>query len=200
MSSPYEINSDNSKSPIKSLGSFVWELVQVLVLALVIIVPVRFFVAEPFIVSGHSMDPTFNDKQYLIINKLTYLYDSPKRGEVIVLKNPHNDKEFFIKRIVGLPGDMVYFENGKVFIKNSQNPQGQALNEFYLPKNLITTGSPAVIALKSKEYFVLGDNRPASNDSRSWGVLPESDIVGKVFIRVLPLSEFKVFSFGSPLK
>ncbi len=195
-----EIKSQQEADQVSSIGSFIWELVKILIIAIVIIVPVRVFVAEPFIVSGSSMLPNFHDREYLVINKINYYFEDPNRGEVIVLKYPKNTKEYFIKRIIGLPGDTIKIDKGSVYIYNSQNPDGKALNEYYLPSGLITYGGVESVTLKSDEYFVLGDNRGASSDSRVWGILPKEDIVGKAFLRVLPFSKFKVFSFKSPLE
>lgn len=185
---------------VTSIGSFIWELVKILVIAIIIIVPIRLFIAEPFIVSGSSMLPNFHDREYLIINKAVYLAGSPKRGDVIVLKYPKNTKEYFIKRVIGLPGDTIKIDKGSVYITNLENPNGHQLDEKYLPAGLVTYGSPEVVTLKSGEYYVLGDNRGASSDSRFWGILPEKDIVGKAFIRVLPINKFTIFSFASPLE
>lgn len=179
--------------------SLVWELIQIALLALIVIVPVRTFVAEPFIVSGKSMLPNFHDKEYLIIDKLSYRFSEPERGEVLVLKFPKNESEYFIKRVIGLPGDTLKFDKGSVYISNAQNPEPKRLSEKYLPVGLLTTASPELITLKSEEYFVMGDNREYSSDSRSWGVLPKRDIVGKVVLRMLPVSKFQVFSYTSPL-
>jgi len=182
------------------IGAFVWELVKILVVAIIIIVPTRLFIAEPFIVSGSSMVPTFHDREYLIINKLGYYLGDPNRGDVVVLKYPKNSKEYFIKRIIGLPGDTVKIDKGVVLIVNSDFPEGRTLDEPYLSKNLLTSGGFEPITLKAGEYFVLGDNRSASSDSRVWGVLPGDKIVGKAFLRVLPISRFDLFNFESPLK
>lgn len=200
MDSANETKLQPTNNEATSIGAFVWELVKILILAVVIIVPVRMFVAEPFIVSGSSMIPTFHDREYLIINKLGLYIGDVHRGDVIVLKYPKNPKEYFIKRVIGLPGDTIKFEKGTVLISNKENPDGKVLDESYLPSNIITYASPEPITLKDGEYYVMGDNRGASSDSRIWGILPEKNIVGKALIRVLPLSKFSIFSFNSPLK
>lgn len=198
--SPETKQQQEASDQVTSVGAFLWELVKILVIAIIIIVPIRLFVAEPFIVSGSSMVPTFHDREYLVINKIGYYLGKPDRGDVIVLKYPKNTKEYFIKRIIGLPGDTIKIDKGSIYISNQQYPNGRALEEKYLPTGLVTYGSPEPVTLKSGEYFVLGDNRGASSDSRFWGILPENDIVGKAFIRVLPLSKFTVFSFTTPLQ
>lgn len=175
---------------VQSVGSFIWELIKIFIIALAIIIPFRLLVAEPFIVSGHSMDMTFADRQYLIVDKMTYRFTQPVRGDVIVLRYPRDPQQFFIKRIVGLPGDTVQLEQGRVKISNKDHPDGFILNEPYLPGQNITFGRPDPVILGADEFFVMGDNRQASSDSRVWGILPRNDIVGRVWLRVFPLSTF----------
>lgn len=195
-----QLSEAEQPSNSSSVGSFVWELVKILAISLIIIVPFRVFVAEPFIVSGHSMVPNFQDREYLIVNKAVYLTGQPKRGDVIVLKYPKNTKEYFIKRIIGLPGDTIKIDQGRVIISNPENPDGKVLKEDYLSEDLLTIGPTESVTLKDSEYYVLGDNRNASLDSRVWGILPRNDVVGKAFIRVLPLSRFSVFTYNDVLK
>jgi signal peptidase I len=173
---------------------FIWDLVKVVVIALVIIIPIRYYVIQPFIVSGSSMQPTFQNGQYLIVNELGYHIHSPQRGDVIVFKYPLNTSEYFIKRVIGLPGEKVFISNGKVTIYNAANPNGFVLDESYLPNGLYTEAtSAAPITLGENEYFVLGDNRPASSDSRYWGDVPSDDIVGKVVLRAYPFNQLSTF-------
>lgn len=191
----------NNGTYFQSAGAFIWDLVKILVIALVIIVPFRMFVAEPFVVSGSSMLPNFHDRDYLIVDRLSYLISSPKRGQVIVLLYPKDTSQYFIKRIIGLPGETICFSAiGQVIvspnkISSSQCAQGQGpvLNEPYLPAHLPTFGTSDPITLGSGEYFVLGDNRTASSDSRVWGILPKADIVGKIFVKVYPFSDAGLF-------
>ena len=177
-------------SPLKELGVFFWDLIKIIVVALAIIIPFRAFVAEPFVVSGSSMVPNFHNRDYLIVERLSYKSHSPERGDVIVLKYPKDPSQYFIKRIMGLPGEKLELKQGRVIIYNEQNPQGKQLDEPYLPNQAITLGRPGPFNLGSGEYFVFGDNRTASSDSRDWGILPKDNIVGKVWWRVLPLSVF----------
>ncbi len=176
------------------IGYFILDLVKILVVALIIIVPFRMFIAEPFVVSGSSMLPNYHDKDYLIIDRLTYHNSQPQRGDVIVLKYPKDTSQFFIKRIIGLPGETVSFNQGHVYIKNQQHTEGWELNESYLRLQTDTFAGPQTVTLGSGEYFVLGDNRTASSDSRVWGILPENDIVGKVWLRVFPVSRYAHFN------
>ena len=175
-------------STAKTIGSFVWDLVKILVIALVIIVPFRMFIAEPFVVSGASMQPNYHNHDYLIIDRLSYIKNSPERGDVIVLKFPKDTSQFFIKRIIGLPGETVKVGQGFVTIYNSEHPEGFRLEETYLPNQSETFGRTDEVRLGTSEYFVLGDNRTASSDSRVWGILPSNDIVGKVWARIYPFS------------
>jgi signal peptidase I len=192
-------NQENSTKPssFKAVGSFVWDLVKILVIALIIIIPFRTFVAEPFVVSGSSMLPNFHNNDYLIVNRLTYTTGNPQRGDVIVLRFPKDPTQFFIKRVIGLPGDKVCFapncqgQDGHVYIFNAQNPQGFELNEPYETEP--TYGQSMTAPLGSNEYFVLGDNRTASSDSRVWGILPRDLIIGKVWLKVFPFSDFGAF-------
>jgi signal peptidase I len=174
------------------IGSFIWELARVVIIAFVVMLAFRLFVAEPFIVSGSSMVPNFHNREYLIINKIGYRLHQPERGNVIVFKYPRDTSQYFIKRIIGLPGEKVKVADGRVTIYNDKHPDGQVLDEPYLPNQDVTFGGEGTVTLGSDEYFVLGDNRQASSDSRVWGILPKSDIVGQVWLRVFPLGDFGI--------
>lgn len=182
------------RSALLAVGSFFWELLKVFLIALLIIVPIRYFLVQPFFVRGASMEPNFFDGEYLVIDQLSYRWREPRRGEVIVFRFPSNPSQFFIKRIVGLPGDLVRIENGQVIVQNDQYQQGVALDESgYLLPNTRTGGREA-IQLGLNEFFVLGDNRSASSDSRSWGVLPRSDVIGRVWVRAFPFDRLATFT------
>ncbi|MDB4939652.1 MAG: signal peptidase signal peptidase [Candidatus Doudnabacteria bacterium] len=194
---PPEVNENQPKQNrnFSEMGTFVVDLIKVLLIALVIILPVRYYVAQPFIVSGSSMEPTFYTGEYLIIDELTYHISAPQRGDVIVFKYPKDNTQYFIKRIIGLPGETVKIQENKVIIINAQNPQGFVLDEKYLPAGDTTFPyGQDTRTLGSTEYFVLGDNRLASSDSRFWGPVPTNDIVGKVFVRAFPFQTFKKFN------
>lgn len=181
------------ESSISSIGSFVWDLVKVFVVAFVLVwLILRPFVAEPFIVSGSSMVPNFHDKEYLVIEKLSYRFKEPTRGDVIVFRYPRDTSQYFIKRIIGLPGEKVEIKQGRVFIYNNLHKDGYELNETFLPQQGVTFGKSEQVILGTSEYFVLGDNRLQSSDSRIWGILPKEDIVGKVWIRLLPFGKFGI--------
>ncbi len=182
-----EPKKDANRSSLGSVAAFIWDLVKILVVALAIIIPFRTFVAEPFVVSGSSMVPNFHDKDYLIIDRISYQFHQPKRGDVIVLKYPKDTSQYYIKRIIGLPGDQISCQQGKVDVLPKGTQQLEVLKEDYLPSNAQTTNCKPLTTLGSDEYFVLGDNRAASSDSRVWGILPHNDIVGKTWLRVFPL-------------
>ncbi len=146
------------------------------------------------------MEPNFSNGEYLIIDEITYRFQEPRRGEVVVLRYPDDPKQFFIKRIVGLPGETVAIDNGRVMIRNGQAPDGLILEEPYLPNQGLTfphntnlIGGKKILTLAQDEYFMLGDNRLGSSDSRDWGVLERGEMVGKVFLRLLPISELEKF-------
>jgi signal peptidase I len=189
---------------VKGTLLFIWDFAKVIIIALAIILPIRYFVFQPFIVSGSSMEPNYSNGQYLIIDEIGYRVSDPHRGDVVVIRYPKDRKQFFIKRIIGLPGEKITIDNGRVTIVNDANPEGVTLDETYLPSqglsfphNTAIVGGKKSIVLKSNEYFMMGDNRLASSDSRDWGPLNEKDLVGKVFVRVLPLSEFMKFKTPS---
>ena len=174
------------------VGLFFLELVKVVVLAGVTIVLVRHFVFKPFYVQGQSMSPNFEQSDYLIIDQFTYGLrgQTPARGDVIVFRAPVDDKEFYLKRVIGLPGERVKVEAGSVFIYNDAHPQGMMLDEGYIPE--VTPGS-AQVTLEEGQYFVMGDNRDESFDSRRFGAIDEDAIVGKVWIRGWPIHRVSLF-------
>ncbi len=160
------------------------------VVVIAIVTFVRVFIAQPFIVSGASMDPTFQNSNYLIIDEITYRFEEPKRGDVIVFHPPIDMSVFYIKRIIGLPGEKVNVHNGKVTITNAEHPDGMVLDEPYITPDTITEN--VTMDIPEGNYFVMGDNRPASFDSRKWGILPKKNISGRVLIRAFPFNEFGI--------
>ena len=172
---------------------FFVELIKVVVISLAIVLPVRYFLIQPFYVKGASMDPTFYDHEYLIINEISYRFEEPERGDIVVFKYPRQPDQYFIKRIIGLPGEKVVISNGQVIVYNKKNREGKVLDESdYLLESEKTSGSANVI-LKNDEYFVLGDNRTHSLDSRSFGPVPKENIIGKTWLRGWPLDRVKKF-------
>ncbi len=172
---------------MKKFFLFVLEIVQVVAIALAIVIPIRYFLIQPFFVEGASMEPNFYNRQYLIINEIGYRFNEPERNDVIVFKYPANPSQYFIKRIIGLPGETVELKEKEITIN------GQVLDESsYNPLHLSSYGTAKHI-LGEDEYFVMGDNRGASSDSRRWGGLPREYIIGKVWIRAWPLNTIKAF-------
>jgi len=173
---------------IKSFFLFVWEIFKIVVMALAIVIPIRYYLFQPFFVRGQSMEPTFTNGDYLIIDELSYRFSQPERGDVIVFKYPNNPSNRYIKRIIGLPGERVEVRSSEVIVSTKDG--NRVLNEeMYLPDGLSTPGN-TMLLLGDDEYFVLGDNRPLSSDSRAWGALKIEYIVGKVFLRAFPLTAF----------
>jgi len=177
---------ENQKS--KSNWQSFWELVRFALIAIIIVVPIRMFIAQPFIVSGSSMVPTFQDGQYLVVDEISYILGTPKRDDVVVFRDPSNTKIFFIKRIIGLPGETVDVKSDKneVTITNKEHPNGFKLNQSFIVN---TGGIDGHMVLGNNEYYVMGDNRPASSDSRYWGVVPKDLMIGRAFLRLLPFSK-----------
>lgn len=182
----------------KSIGHFFWELVKAFLIAMAIIVPIRYFLVQPFFVRGASMEPTFDDGEYLIVDQLSYRFRQPERGEVIVFHYPEQPSQFFIKRIVGLPQERIVIEDGEVRIFNNEYSQGVVLDESEYLSTDIRTGGNVDVRLGDEEYFVLGDNRSASSDSRSWGNLDRAEIVGRTWIRAFPLDRVMLFESDEP--
>ena len=178
------------KAPRSSWKSSTAEVVRLLVIWIAISFVIRYFIAQPFIVRGASMEPNYQDQQYLVIDELSYYLRIPKRGEVVVFHYPKNPTQYFIKRIVGLPGETIKIENGTVHIINAQYPDGFLFEEPYLAQQSRITRPDSTITLKSSEYFVLGDNRDFSSDSRAWGPLDKDYLVGRVLLRAWPPSKF----------
>ncbi|MFA5134319.1 MAG: signal peptidase I [Patescibacteria group bacterium] len=177
----------------ESPKKFIFELLKIVLIALAVIIPVRYFLFQPFYVRGASMEPSFHDNEYLIIDEITYRFADPQRGEVVVVKNPDRTSEFFIKRIIGLPGETIEVKNGDVVIFNSSKPLGFILEEPYLSEEVVTRGGQRT-TLGPDQYFVMGDNRSVSLDSRTFGPLNSSFIVGRAWLRVWPFEEFEHFT------
>jgi signal peptidase I len=170
-------------------GGWLKDLFTLAILILVIVVPLRLFVISPFVVDGESMHPTFENLDYLIIDELSYRFEAPARGDVIVFRYPLNPSVFYIKRIIGLPGETVSITQGTASITTADG------SSFTLAEPYISAEDASYnqkVTLGAGQYFVMGDNRPNSSDSRVWGPLPAKDIVGRVLLRLLPLSKIGV--------
>ena len=172
-----------------------WEIFEVVAIAIVVVVVIRSFIVQPFLVSGASMEPNFSSGDYLLIDEVSYRFNEPARGNVIVFHYPGDESVYYIKRVIGLPGERLLISGGQIKIYNSGNSNGFILDEFYLPSGLKTSGNEEIM-LKEGQYFVMGDNRNYSFDSRSWGSLQKSEIVGLVRLRLWPFN--KVMAVEQP--
>lgn len=183
-------NNNNVKPPVvesklRKHAKDAWDLLKFAAIALAIVVPIRMWIAQPFIVSGESMYPTFHDGEYLIVDEISYITNGAHRGDVVIFKYPNDPSRYFIKRIIGLPNETIDIKNGKITIINKQYPEGFMLNEPYINETFTTTEK---YKTGNDEYFVLGDNRNRSSDSRVWGILPKKLMVGRAYLRLLPFS------------
>lgn len=179
----------------QTLGEFVVEIIKVVIISLAIIIPIRYFLIQPFYVKGASMEPSFHDHEYLIINEITYRFHNPGRGEIIVFRYPKDPSQYFIKRVIGLPGEKIKIKDNKVYVYNDQYPNGIAINEdIYLSEEEQTPNlGKTEFILEKDEYFVLGDNREASLDSRRFGPVSRRLIIGKAWIRGWPFDKITIF-------
>ena len=173
-------------SVFKKAGSFILDLVETVVIALAIFVLIYLFLFQPHQVSGSSMYPNFEDGEYLLTDKISYRLREPKRGDVVIFTAPQDTEHDYIKRIIGMPNESVKVESGKIFIN------GAILNETYLPSHFSTfpgafTAQGQTIFVPADQYFVLGDNRNNSSDSRAWGFVPKKNLVGKISFRYWPV-------------
>lgn len=183
---------------MKKFFLFVWEITKVAAISLAIIIPVRYFLIQPFYVKGASMEPNFHDNEYLIIDELSYRFQEATRGQVVVFRYPRNPQEFYIKRVIALPGEEIEIKDGVITIFNEENPDGFVIKEDYLSPDLKTSyDSPERIVVGPDEYFVMGDNRNASKDSRTFGPVNDGFITGKVLFRGWPLSKITFFGKDS---
>lgn len=183
--------SDAPHLPEEKTEHPVLEIIRFSIIALLIVIPVRMFVAQPFIVSGASMDNTFHSGQYLIVDQISYHFGAPERGDVIIFRYPKDPSKFFIKRVIGVPGDKISVINDTVTITNDEQPDGWVLNEPYIKS--MRGANDVTETLGNREYFVMGDNRDESSDSRAWGLVQEDQIVGRAFLRLFPPISLGIF-------
>lgn len=191
-SSPSVTQTPVTPSPKEPNTTSFGELLRFALIALIIVVPIRLYVAQPFIVSGASMEETFATGEYLIVDQVTYHFEDPLRGDVVIFRYPRDPSKFFIKRVIGLPGETVVVTDTEVTILNNKHPEGIALDEPYI-KSMHNGDVEIRTELGEHEYFVMGDNRDASSDSRAWGALPEENIVGRAFARLFPVHTLEIF-------
>jgi len=180
---------------MKKILHSVWEITEVFLIAIIAVAAIKYFLIQPFIVNGASMENMFSDGDYLLIDEISYRFQDPQRGDVVVFHSPQDYSVYYIKRIVGLPGETVDVENDQVKIENKEHPEGFLLDESYLSP-LRSTGwvGSKRVTLGQTQYFVLGDNRLNSLDSRFWGPLEKSAIVGIVRLRLWPLNAIELFN------
>jgi signal peptidase I len=168
------------------------ELIRTAVVVSILAYVIRLFILQPFVVEGSSMYPRFQTNDFLIVDKLSYRFSSPQRGDIIVFKYPYDLETNYVKRIIGLPGDTVKIDNGQVSVIDDAHPEGVTLDEPYLSNGNTTTLPVSSIknefSVPSDKYFVLGDNRHASSDSREWGFLPKEDVIGRVIVQAYPFN------------
>lgn len=186
---------------LRILKSQIFEYAKFIIVVAVVVIPIRLWVAQPFIVQGASMIPGFHNADYLIIDELSYNFREPKRGEVVIFRYPHDPSKFYIKRIIGLPSEKIRIENGNVAIVDKNNsPEPKILDENYLPDSAANFSGESTASLEVDEYFVMGDNRGQSSDSRSWGPLNRKFIVGRAWLRLWPFNKVGYlpgsFNFG----
>lgn len=172
------------------------EIIEIVLVAVLVVFGVRSFLVQPFLVSGASMEPNFHGGDYILINELSYRFREPERGEVVVFRYPGDEKTFFIKRVIGLPGERVVVTDGELYVYKEGSGKGTLIKEEYLPRDLRTVGEKDLV-LGNGEYFVMGDNRDASFDSRQWGALKRDEMIGTVWVRLWPLN--KVMAFEKPV-
>lgn len=180
--------------------SFLLDLVKTFVVVMLIAFAIRYFVIQPFVVDGDSMTPTFINNEYLIAEKISYDFKIPNRGDVVIFRYPKNPSIIYIKRVIGLPGETVNIKDNKVMVGKTPDGPFQQITESYLASDVKTSiysneinKEDFKLTLKSDEFFVLGDNREHSSDSREWGILPKANIIGRVWLTVTPLERFKLW-------
>lgn len=176
---------------IKRIASFFFDIIETIVVALAIFVVAYLFFFQPHQVKGASMEPNFHDEEYLLTDKISYRFHPPERGDVVIFRAPKNRDLDYIKRIIGLPGERVKIVDGSVFIN------GQKLKEDYLKGNTTSYSGSFLrpeqeFLIPEGQYFVLGDNRSHSSDSRDWGTVAKEDIIGKAWLRYWPPPSFGI--------
>ncbi len=181
--------------------SFLFDLAKTFVIVMLVAFAIRYFVIQPFVVDGDSMMPTFVNNEYLIAEKISYDFTQPSRGDIVIFRYPENPSIIYIKRVIGLPGETVTIKDGSVYISDSSDATPRKINESYIGTSIktnlfdaTTADAQLKVTLKDNEFFVLGDNRDHSSDSREWGILPRANIIGRVWLTVTPLDHFKLWS------
>lgn len=200
--SPYQPKSNKAQSVqdagtvVNSFFAVLFEIIKTIVVVGILALLLRIYIIQPFIVEGLSMSPTLDNNDYLLVDKLSYRFGEPQRGDVIVFKYPKDERFNYIKRIIGLPGETIRITENNIMITNNQNPNGLIIHENYIKDidgHLINNGRKVIaVDIPQGQYFVMGDNRQGSSDSREWGFLPKKEIIGRSLVRLFPVGDFKV--------
>ena len=177
---------DHLPSPLKRIVNFFLDFVETAVVALSIFVVVYLFLVQPHEIKGGSMEPTFNNNEYILTDKISYRFKEPKRGDVVIFKAPKNPDVDYIKRIIGLPGERIKIQNGAIYIN------GKKLSEPYIRDITSLTSTQYLqegveTTVPEGYFFVMGDNRTGSMDSREFGPIAENVIIGHAILRYWPL-------------
>ena len=183
---------DDNKT--ESIKDFVFEMIKVLIVSLIIIVPIRAYVVQPFYVDGASMEPNFHDGEYLIVDEISLRFKQPERGDIVIFHPPTNPKVYYIKRVIGLPNEVIDIKNGEIRVFEQDSPEPLIIDESkYLGNDYLLRPSEKYhLKLGATEYYLLGDNRPNSLDSRRLGAIDISHMKGKVVLRAFPFDKFTV--------
>lgn len=176
---------------MKPIFNTIYEIIKTITFVLLAAFLIRYFLIQPFVVEGQSMEPNFHNNEYLVVEKVSYRFGEPKRGDVVIFKAPTNPDLDYIKRIIAVPGETIKIANNKIYINGVQ------ISEEYIPSSDLTLVSQDNTTIMEKilgtnEYFVLGDNREHSSDSREFGILEKSLIIGKVWVTVFPWNNFGI--------
>ncbi|OGG29518.1 signal peptidase I [Candidatus Gottesmanbacteria bacterium RIFCSPLOWO2_01_FULL_49_10] len=174
---------------LKRVVAAFFDFLQGIVVIMAVMVMIYLFIVSPQEINGASMEPNFHNGEFILTNKIEYKFHEPKRGEVVIFKSPRNKDVDYIKRIIGLPGDTVLLKDNKLYVN------GNPVDEPYLSPGVNVFGGSylregAEEIVPEGSYFVAGDNRPHSSDSREFGPIPKEDFIGKAFLRYWPFSQF----------
>lgn len=182
-----------TKKSSKIIKEFILEFIKIIIISLAIVIPIRYFLIQPFYVKGASMEPSFHDYEYLIIDEISFRFRAPQRGEIVVFHSPYNWHDYYIKRIIGLANERIVIKDGEVYVYNQEFEYGAKLDEANYLSAAVKTPGQVDLKLSNGELFVLGDNRNSSLDSRSFGAISQKQIVGRAWLRGWPISRFKQF-------
>lgn len=187
-------NLEVENNPAKDFLYFLVDLLKTGIVVFIIAFSLRYFAVQPFIVDGESMMPNYVNNEYLLAEKISYIIGQPERGDVVIFRYPGNPSLSYIKRIIGLPGETVTIKNNDIIVSNSEHPEGIKLKENYLGNTTLTLTSEKdfKVTIPAGQYFVLGDNREHSSDSREWGLLPRGNMIGRSWLTILPFDKFGV--------